>query len=136
MTVQVSKSAATGDKVAVLDGPIFDPRAFRLNDEQASIIARARELGQTVFAGRAAAYDRDAVFPIENYRDLHRAGLLGISIPKKHGGLGADYQTYALAAAEIGRYCRADLEHARLLDIVVWSAGGRSRYGRRHPRGA
>src|SRR5207344_180106 len=28
-------------------------------------------------------------------------------IPKKHGGLGADYQTYALAAAEIGRYCGA-----------------------------
>ena len=38
---------------------------------------------------------------------MHRAGLLGISIPKKHGGLGADYQTYALAAAEIGRYCGA-----------------------------
>ena len=38
---------------------------------------------------------------------MHRTGLLGISIPKKHGGLGADYQTYALAAAEIGRYCGA-----------------------------
>ena len=60
-----------------------------------------------MFAGRAAAYDREAKFPTENYRDLHRAGLLGIAIPKKHGGLGADYQTYALAAAEIGRYCGA-----------------------------
>src|SRR5258708_2273127 len=106
MTGQVSKSPAATDKVA-LDAPIFDPSAFRLNAEQAAIVARARELGQTVFAGRAAAYDRDATFPIENYRDLHRAGLLGISIPKTHGGLGADYQTYALAAAEIGRYCGA-----------------------------
>ena len=60
-----------------------------------------------MFAGRAAAYDREATFPTENYRDLHQAGLLGISIPKKHGGLGADYQTYALTAAEIGRYCGA-----------------------------
>ena len=33
--------------------------------------------------------------------------VLGIAIPKKHGGLGAGYQTYALAAAEIGRYCGA-----------------------------
>src|ERR1700751_4168011 len=106
MTVQVSKNAATIGDVS-LDAPIFDPAAFRLDDEQAAIIARARELGQSVFAGRAAAYDRDATFPTENYRDLHRAGLLGISIPKKHGGLGADYQTYALAAAEIGRYCGA-----------------------------
>ena len=60
-----------------------------------------------MFAGRAAAYDREARFPTENYRDLHHAGLLGIAIPKKHGGLGAGYQTYALAAAEIGRYCGA-----------------------------
>src|SRR5204862_4961511 len=90
-----------------LDAPIFDPSAFRLNDDQAAIIRSARKLGQNVFAGRAAAYDRDATFPTENYRDLHRTGLLGIAIPKKHGGLGADYQSYAIAAAEIGRYCGA-----------------------------
>src|SRR5271163_1845283 len=106
MTVQVGKGMTAADGIS-LDAPIFDPAAFRLSDEQAAIIAGARELGQAVFAGRAAAYDREAKFPTENYRDLHRAGLLGIAIPKKHGGLGADYQTYALAAAEIGRYCGA-----------------------------
>ena len=106
MTLQVGKGASAIDKVA-LDAPIFDPAAFRITDEQAAIVARARELGQTVFAGRAAAYDRDATFPVENYADLHRAGLLGVSIPKQYGGLGADYQTYSLAAAEIGRYCGA-----------------------------
>ena len=106
MTAPVSKNAATAGKIA-LDAPIFDASAFRLGDEQADIIAQARELAQSVFAGRAAVYDREAIFPTENYRDLHRAGLLGISIPKTHGGLGADYQTYALAAAEIGRYCGA-----------------------------
>src|SRR5215475_12470742 len=106
MTVQVGKSATATGKAA-LDGPMFDPSAFRLTAEQAGIIARARQLGQSVLAGRAATYDRDAIFPTENYKDLHRAGLLGISIPKKHDGLGADYQTYALAAAEIGRYCGA-----------------------------
>src|SRR6185369_4750257 len=89
------------------DTPIFDPKAFRLDREQSAIIAIARQLGETLFARRAAAYDRDATFPTENYKDLHRAGLLGIAIPKKHGGLGADYQSYAIAAAEIGRYCGA-----------------------------
>ncbi len=106
MTMQVSKTIGATDKVA-LDAPIFDPVAFRLSDEQAGIIARAREIGQSVFAGRAATYDREATFPIENYRDLHRVGLLGIAVPKKHGGLGTNFQTYALAAAEIGRYCGA-----------------------------
>ena len=79
MTAPVNKNAATAGKIA-LDAPIFDASAFRLNDEQAGVISRARELGQSVFAGRAAAYDRDAKFPTENYKDLHRAGLLGISI--------------------------------------------------------
>jgi alkylation response protein AidB-like acyl-CoA dehydrogenase len=105
VTVQSPISPAAA--VATPDTPIFDPKAFRLADEQAAIIATARQLGQAVFAGRAAAYDRDAAFPTENYKDLHRASLLGIAIPKKHGGLGADYQTYAISAAEIGRYCGA-----------------------------
>nr|MDQ3958208.1 acyl-CoA dehydrogenase family protein [Actinomycetota bacterium] len=43
----------------------------------------------------------------ENYRDLHAAGFLAICIPKAQGGLGADYQTYSILAAEIGRYCGA-----------------------------
>src|SRR6202041_908630 len=106
MTVNNSKGMSAADGIS-LDAPIFDPTAFRLTDEQAAIIAPARELGQAVFAGRAAAYDREAKFPSENYRHLHRAGLLGIAIPKQHGGLGAGYQTYAIAAAAIGRYCGA-----------------------------
>jgi alkylation response protein AidB-like acyl-CoA dehydrogenase len=89
------------------DAPIFDPVAFRLDAEQTAIIARARDLAATRFAPRAAQYDREAKFPVENYRDLHEAGLLGICIPKAQGGLGASYQTYSLAAAEIGRYCGA-----------------------------
>ena len=90
-----------------LDPPLFDPVAFRLTDEQAALADKARALGQTIFAARAARYDRDATFPTENYWDLHRAGLLGICIPRSHGGLGADYQTYSIVAAEIGRYCGA-----------------------------
>jgi alkylation response protein AidB-like acyl-CoA dehydrogenase len=89
------------------DAPIFDPVAFRLDAEQAAIIARARDLAARNFAPRAAQYDREAKFPVENYRDLHESGLLGICIPKAQGGLGASYQTYSLAAAEIGRYCGA-----------------------------
>ncbi|MDB5519104.1 MAG: hypothetical protein JWQ17_5862, partial [Tardiphaga sp.] len=106
MTSPAARTRLNIDGVA-LDDPIFDPEAFLLSEEQAGIITRARHLGQTVFAERAAQWDRDAVFPAENYKDLHRTGLLGIAIPKKHGGLGAASQTYAIAAAEIGRYCGA-----------------------------
>ncbi len=90
-----------------LDTPLFDPPAYRLTHEQADLIARARKLGAERFAPRAAQYDRDASFPTENYRDLRDAGLLGFCIPRQHGGLGAGYLTYSLAAAEIARSCGA-----------------------------
>lgn len=92
---------------AGVDAPLFDPIAFGLSGEQAELTALARRLGRETLAPRAARYDREAIFPTENYRDLHEAGLLAISIPKAQGGRGADYMTYSLVAAEIGRYCGA-----------------------------
>ncbi len=89
------------------DAPMFAPDAFRLTPEQADLIGLARRFGQRVLAPRAARYDREATFPIENFRDMHGEGLLSICVPKADGGLGADYQTYCLAAAELGRYCGA-----------------------------
>src|SRR5215212_3423522 len=87
------------------DPPIFAPDAFRLSDFQAALIDQARRFGRRVLAPRAAQHDREASFPIENFRDMHREGLLGICIPREDGGLGADFKTYCLAAAEMGRYC-------------------------------
>src|SRR2546427_12065074 len=87
------------------DAPIFAPEAFRLGDRDAELVARAQEFGARVLAQRAAEHDRDATFPIENFRDMHREGWLGICIPAEDGGLGADFRTYCLAAAELGRYC-------------------------------
>jgi|SRR5579884_1097432 alkylation response protein AidB-like acyl-CoA dehydrogenase len=86
------------------DAPIFAPDAFRLSDFQAELIDKARRFGKAKLAPRAAQHDRDATFPIENFRDMHPEGLLAICIPKEEGGLGADFKTYCLAAAELGRY--------------------------------
>ena len=72
--------------------------------ERMKIVDKMAELGPT-FAKRAEAVDRDAVFPFENWEDLKAAGLLGIVIPESHGGLGADFVTYALTAEELGRHC-------------------------------
>jgi len=90
-----------------MEAPIFDPATFGLTEQQATLIAGAQRLAADKFAARAARHDREASFPTENYRDLHAAGLLAICIPRAQGGLGADYRTYALAAAEIARSCGA-----------------------------
>ena len=87
--------------------PIFDPSDWGLTDAQADLCAQARTLASQNFAPRAARYDREAIFPTENYRDLAASGLLGICIPKSEGGIGADLKTYMLTASEIGRFCGA-----------------------------
>jgi alkylation response protein AidB-like acyl-CoA dehydrogenase len=78
-----------------------------LTTQQRELIDLAATLGREKFAPRAAAYDREARFPFENYADLRAAGLLGICVPKTYGGLGADFTTYVMVAAEIGRHCGA-----------------------------
>jgi len=94
------------DKI-VLDAPIFDSGAFGLTDQQTDLTMLARQLGQTRFAERAHDYDGAASFPVENFNDLKESGLLGVCVPKELGGIGADYKTYMLVGAEVGRYCGA-----------------------------
>jgi alkylation response protein AidB-like acyl-CoA dehydrogenase len=90
-----------------LDAPMFDPEAFRIGEEEAGLNTLARRFGKARFAPRAAEYDREARFPIENYNDMRDAGLLRLCVPKEEGGLGAGYRAYMTTAAEIGRYCGA-----------------------------
>lgn len=78
-----------------------------LTAQQRELIELAATLGREKFAPRAASHDRDATFPFDNYQDLREAGLLKICVPKALGGLGADFATYVMVAAEIGRHCGA-----------------------------
>lgn len=67
---------------------------------------RVRDLGPTL-TERAVRYDREASFPFENFADFRSTGLLGVAIPRRHGGLGASYADYVRVSEEVGRYCGA-----------------------------
>jgi alkylation response protein AidB-like acyl-CoA dehydrogenase len=75
--------------------------------QQAQWLATAHELGRDRFAVRAPEWDRTATFPFANYQDLRDTGLLRLCVPTAHGGQGADYASYMVVAAEIGRFCGA-----------------------------
>jgi len=75
--------------------------------KQRRLLTLAHDLGRDKFAARAAQWDQTATFPFANYDDLREAGLLKLCVPESHGGLGADYATYMMLAAEIGRFCGA-----------------------------
>jgi alkylation response protein AidB-like acyl-CoA dehydrogenase len=53
------------------------------------------------FAGRAAESDRTGSFPVQDFADLRAAGLLGLMVPGRLGGLGAGFAGYAEVAMEL-----------------------------------
>ena len=71
------------------------------------VVEQFAELARSRFAPRAARFDSEATFPVENYRDLHAAGLLGLTVPQAFGGVGADPLTYALCMVELAKGCSA-----------------------------
>jgi alkylation response protein AidB-like acyl-CoA dehydrogenase len=73
-------------------------------DRQAELIALAETLAKPI-AARAEAVDREGAFPSENFRELHEAGYLGMTIPRDLGGMGANVLEYALAHERIARAC-------------------------------
>ena len=88
-----------------------------------TVVSLAATLGRERFAPRAAAYDRTAAFPVENYADLRSHGLLALCVPERFGGMGADYRQYALVAAEIGRHCGATALTFNMHSVsMLWSS--------------
>ncbi len=81
--------------------------ADTLSPEGQYLVERAARLARERFAPRAAQVDATATFPFENYADLRQHGLLGLTVPKEHGGLGADSLTYSLILKEISKGCAA-----------------------------
>jgi len=78
------------------------------------------KLGQK-FKERAAKYDREGSFPVENYEDLKAAGLLSIMIPQKHGGLGSDFLTYTRALEQLAKGCASTALTYNMHNIAVGS---------------
>lgn len=54
-------------------------------------------------AARAEEYDRTGEFPVDDFADLREAGLFGLLVPSRLGGLGASFSDYVAVAYELAR---------------------------------
>src|SRR5207245_10287958 len=90
-------------------------------EEQQMIQAMAREFAETAIKPIAAEIDREARFPHETVKRMGELGLMGIAIPEKWGGSGADTVSYVVAVEEIAK---ARSEERRV------GKEGRTRWGR------
>src|SRR5262245_7824484 len=77
---------------------------FHVGAAHRDLQQRARELARD-FATRAAAHDRDATDPVENYAALRNAGFHRLNVPARLGGAGVGLLGWSLAAEELGQGC-------------------------------
>jgi alkylation response protein AidB-like acyl-CoA dehydrogenase len=91
---------------------ISGPGAAAAGHEE--LIERVAALAREKFAGRADRYDREAIFPADDFEDLFAAGLHAPCVPESFGGqgLGPGHDVYALwlMTKEIAK---ADMSMAR-----------------------
>jgi alkylation response protein AidB-like acyl-CoA dehydrogenase len=87
---------------------------LELTDEQQMIQAMAREFAESEIAPIAGEIDREARYPHETVKRMGELGLMGIAIPEKWGGAGADTVSYALALVEIAKACGS---HAVIMSV-------------------
>ena len=82
------------DRRRTAGGPGDRPDAVDGSDGAADPEAVARRLAVAI-AERAERHDREASFPRADIDDLRAAGLLGLLVPRRLGGLGAGFAGYA-----------------------------------------
>jgi len=85
-----------------------------LGDEQQMIQAMAREFAETAIRPIAAEIDREARFPHETVKRMGELGLMGIAVPERWGGSGADAVSYVVALEEIAKACAS---HAVIMSV-------------------
>jgi short-chain 2-methylacyl-CoA dehydrogenase len=76
---------------------------YELTAEQELIRQTVREFALARVAPVAEELDREERFPYEIVAGLAELGLMGIPIPDKYGGAGADTVSYAIAIEELTR---------------------------------
>jgi butyryl-CoA dehydrogenase len=87
---------------------------LQLTDEQAMIQTMAREFADEHIRPIAAEIDREARFPHETVKRMGELGLMGIAVPERWGGAGADVVSYVVALEEIAKACAS---HAVVMSV-------------------
>jgi len=78
---------------------------YDLTDEQQSIIAICKEIGEKKIKPVRMEYDEHDKFPWDVVEEMKRADLFGVYLHPNYGGLGGGGMELVLAVEELSRYC-------------------------------
>jgi alkylation response protein AidB-like acyl-CoA dehydrogenase len=76
---------------------------FRFTEEQDMMRKMVREFAQNEIAPIVEEMDETDLFPRETINKMATLGLLGVPIPEKWGGVGADFTSYIIAINELSK---------------------------------
>src|ERR1700712_105010 len=79
------------------------PAFYDKTDEQKAILEMVRQFVDEQILPQAAHYDAVDEFPEPIVAQMRELGLLGVTIPEEHGGMGLDLTTYAMIVEELSR---------------------------------
>lgn len=74
---------------------------FELTEEQAMIRSTVRDFAEKEIAPVAKELDQNETFPLDLVKRMGKLGFLGLILPTKYGGGGADYISYCVMLEEI-----------------------------------
>lgn len=98
-----------------------------LSDEQRLYRESIRRLCDDHVAPYAGEVDALGEFPWKTYRRLVDAGVLGLGIPLRYGGSGADQVTQAITVEELARACAStslimQISKLATIPIMMWGS--------------
>src|SRR5262249_6035255 len=78
---------------------------FELTEDQTRIRDAVREFAESEIAPGVVERETHELFPSEVIEKLGAMGILGMMVPERYGGAGADALSYVLAVEELSRVC-------------------------------
>ena len=78
---------------------------FTLTREQALVRKMMQAFTENEVKPIAAEIDRDHTYPAENVAKLFKLGVMGMTVPKEYGGMGADQVAAAICTEELAKAC-------------------------------
>ena len=77
--------------------------SWELSEEHEAFRAVMRDFADKEIAPHAAAWDREARFPLDAVAAMGELGLFGLVFPEEWGGSGGDFASLCVAIEELGR---------------------------------
>ena len=91
---------------------------FALTEHQEQIVSTAERVAAECLEPRAAQVDESRSHPQESWHDVWKNGLLAMAVPKEHGGLGLDAQTYVMAVERLAQGCTSTAMTVHMHSVV------------------